>query len=483
MAGGRRGPIGWIAGVAWAACGGAVASAPAVAQDLVPGTLSERLVVQVDPSHSYALYLPSTYTTDRAWPVLYVMDPRGRAVRALDLFRDAAEELGWVVASSYDSRSDVPEDRNTPAFNAMLDDTQRRVRIDARRLHLAGFSGTASAAWHIAEAMGDPVAGIVVAGYGLPLDVHARMRFGEAPGDLAVYGTAGRTGFNYEDVQDMDGALDVSGLANRIVYFDGGHRWMPEGLASDALHWLELRAMRVGLREVDSAFVASRHAALLERAERLVAEGRPVEAASLLAGAASDFPDRRDVSAMQDRIVASPDYERVRRRREVEAREASEYSERLRSRFGDRAGEGPRVDPDELARELRVEELLDRAATSEVPDAAQARRLLSSAAVLLGFYGPRAALQKGSPGHALDYLLVAERIDPGNPSHCRLRAFAHTALDEADEAVDALRCWVDAVEPSPEALLEEPRLDPLHDHPRFRALVEELGGSRGPGAR
>lgn len=441
-----------------------------------PGQVVERVPVQTDTTRSYALYLPSRYSPDRAWPVLFILDPRGRAVPALERFRAAAEEFGWIIASSHDSRSDVDEDLNTPAFNALLDDTQRRLRVDTDRLYLAGFSGTAESSWYIAQAMEGHVAGIIAAGYGLPHGIRLQLQAGTTL-PFVVYGTAGRTGFNFEDVYDMDTALDQAGLPNQVVYFDGGHEWMPPELAADAVAWLELQAMRLGLRPPDAGFVAARLRALVERVDALVAAGRELEAALLLTGAEGDFPERAEaLGRVRAGIEASEKYARQRERRALESREAMAYSRRLRARFGGRAGEGPRVPPDDLAREVEVDALLARASGEDTADAVQARRLLASASVLLSFYGPRDALRKGSPGHALDYLEVAERIDPGSPSLCRFRAFAHAQTGDTEAAVAALRCWAEAADPGPEALRSEPYLRPLRGEPAFEALLREMTG-------
>ena len=42
------------------------------------------------PGQSYALYLPSTYSPDKQWPILYCFDPAYRGMLPLQLFRDAA---------------------------------------------------------------------------------------------------------------------------------------------------------------------------------------------------------------------------------------------------------------------------------------------------------------------------------------------------------------------------------------------------------
>ena len=47
-------------------------------QSIPKGQIVERIQTLNDASQSYALYLPSNYTPDRKWPVLYAFDPGAR---------------------------------------------------------------------------------------------------------------------------------------------------------------------------------------------------------------------------------------------------------------------------------------------------------------------------------------------------------------------------------------------------------------------
>src|SRR5256885_1721681 len=72
------------------------------------GHVDERVTSASDTAQHFALYLPPGYTRERRWPVLLVLDPRGRALLGLQLFHDAAARLGWIVMSSYNTLSDGP---------------------------------------------------------------------------------------------------------------------------------------------------------------------------------------------------------------------------------------------------------------------------------------------------------------------------------------------------------------------------------------
>ena len=65
------------------------------------GEIVEEVATANNPDQQYALYLPTGYgATERTWPVLLVLDPRGRAVPGVERFLPAAETHGYVVLSS-----------------------------------------------------------------------------------------------------------------------------------------------------------------------------------------------------------------------------------------------------------------------------------------------------------------------------------------------------------------------------------------------
>ena len=114
--------------------------------------LIEKVTCKDAPDQSYALYVPSTYNAAKKWPILYALDARGKAMDPMNAFRDAAESLGVIVASSYNSASDESNEPNIKAMRAMWNDTHSTLSIDDKRVYAAGFSGTVRAACYLALA-------------------------------------------------------------------------------------------------------------------------------------------------------------------------------------------------------------------------------------------------------------------------------------------------------------------------------------------
>src|SRR5687768_12041010 len=239
---------------------------------LASGRIIQRLVSRADSSQRYALYLPSSFARERQWPVLFLLDPRGRALVPMRRFHAAAERLGYIAISSYNTLSDGAIEPNYAAMNAMLSDVQQFLPTDSRRFYLVGFSGTARFAWQLNTQTPGTIAGIIGAGASVPGGPSwIRSNIGKsAP---ALFGTIGTLDPNYEEVRELDAELDAIGTVHHLERFDGGHEWPPQELATRAVEWLELTAMRRGLAPRNQPWIDSLYASWRGRAVRADSAG------------------------------------------------------------------------------------------------------------------------------------------------------------------------------------------------------------------
>src|SRR3989449_643643 len=262
--------------------------------------LDERLGSPSDASQTFALSPPPGYTAGRRWPVLFVLDPRGRALLGLKRFQDGAARLGWVILSSYNTLSDGPSEPNVAAVNAMLAWAQAHPSLDPTRLYLAGFSGPARAALGFTVALRGHVAGVIAVGGALGFALGGPETAFAGDATFAFFGSAGTRDFNYEEVLVMGDRFRTTRVPFRVVAFDGPHSWPPPDLCGDALEWLELRAMLGGLRAMDSGWVRMRLGGEVARAAELERLGRWAEAARLDEAIVRDYarwPQADDAAA------------------------------------------------------------------------------------------------------------------------------------------------------------------------------------------
>ena len=131
-----------------------------------PGQIGE-VVCGSDHGHSYALYVPSSYTAAKRWPIVYFFDPAGRGRRPLELYKNIAETYGFIFAGSNNSRNFSSD--QSASVNSIWRDTHERLSLDERRVYASGFSGGARVAG--AMALSCPqcqMAGIIAHGAGYP---------------------------------------------------------------------------------------------------------------------------------------------------------------------------------------------------------------------------------------------------------------------------------------------------------------------------
>jgi poly(3-hydroxybutyrate) depolymerase len=192
------------------------------AQELRKGEVIDRVEVPGHPGQTYALYVPSGYTPDRVWPVLYCLDPGARGKAPVDRFAAAAEKAGVIVAGSNNSRNG-PLAPSQEAINLMVGDTHARFAIDDSRIYAAGLSGGARLA--LGWAMGSHIAGVVASSAGFPTVAAPK----QAP--FRIYLTTGYDDFNHDELYHLSRDLARRNIAHRYVEFEGGHEWLPASRA------------------------------------------------------------------------------------------------------------------------------------------------------------------------------------------------------------------------------------------------------------
>lgn len=413
-------------------------SAPAaLAQaELLPGQVTERVISPTDTTQQYAVYLPSTYGAGRRWPLLILMDPRGRALVPMELARPAAERLGWLVMSSYGTVSDAPGESNLAAINAMLADAQATFALDERRIYFAGFSGTARFAWAIAQELPQYVAGIIGFGAGMP----PLFRPGSVP--VPWFGGAGNVDYNYDEVHRLGQQLAASLQPHRVVRWTGPHAWPPESVMGEALAWLELQAQLGGLIPADLPRVRAFLAADMQRADDALAGGFLLDAVARYRGIARDYGGVADSALIARRLAelaARADFRTLEVELERAVLDNIEHANRILAVLRDvRAARTPPT-PERLQELLRVDELRRRAEGGSEA-ALGARRALEHMLVFAAFYEPRQYIAERRLDRALLVLSLAEAIRPGHPGACALRAEALEGLGRTEEAAQARAC-------------------------------------------
>jgi len=446
---------------------------------LPAGRVVQRITARTDTTQRYALYLPSSFTRERQWPVLFLLDPRGRALIPLQRFQPAAERLGFIAISSYNTLSDGPAEPNYKAMNAMLDDVQRSLPVDSRRFYLVGFSGTARFAWEMTTQLPGTVAGIIGAGAAVP-GGRAWMRSNIGKSSPVLFGTIGILDPNYEELRSFDAELDTIGAIHHVERFDGGHQWPPTELSTRAVEWLELQAMRRGVMPRQQPWIDSLYGAWLARAARIDSAGDAPVAARQYRLVRADFDGLTDVSAAAVRLAVLERDPRVRRAAAVEAAMA-ERDQKLALTlvaFANELTAAPSPPSmDQARKRLDLDALRrDAARTDDSTAAVAAGRALERIFMHMSFYVPREFFDAKRYAHAAYALQIARLVHPDDGGVCVWQARALAQLGDKANALAALECAAASRQVSAEAIESDSLLAPLRSDPRYDAVVRRLEG-------
>ncbi len=451
-----------------------VAEPPAEGRTFVVGELVEGVECRSDPSQTYTLYLPSAYTHEQRWPALLILDPRGRSKIAAELFRQAAEDYGWILMSSNDTRSDGPMEPNVKALAALWPEVHRRFATDPQRIYSSGFSGGAMLSWDLARQVGG-IAGVIAAG--------GRFQGSEFQTELDFpsWGAVGTTDFNYSEMRRVHQLFDHWGAPERLEVFKGRHSWMPPELARQAIEWMELQAMKQDLRPRDPALVERLYAADLDAAEALLAAGEELAAARRFAAVAATFEGLRPVEQVTTRATELDRRPAVKKARRDEKRwDAYElkHRDRLTLAIGHlRQAEEP-VLAARFAAELGIPELRQKIARGGY-QAVMAQRVLETIFTNTSFYLMRDFFQAGDYRAGATVLEVAVGIHPERRDLWYNLACARARSGRPEPAIDALEQAIERGFVHQSHIERDADLKSLRGRARYRQLIDGLESAGG----
>jgi len=217
------------------------------------GQVIDKIVCKNNTSQSYALYLPSTYSNDKLYPVVYAFDAHGTGKLPVANYKDLAEKYGYIIAGSNNSKNGNAWEESEHIAAELFMDVQNRLSINTARVYLLGFSGGARVVNGIAIENG-AIAGVICCGAAAPgtNSTHPRNNY-------TWLGIAGLEDFNYTEMRKYD-MVDLAGhnVKHGLITFDGKHEWCPKQVMDEAFWWLELCEMRNNKSSINDTMVKRR---------------------------------------------------------------------------------------------------------------------------------------------------------------------------------------------------------------------------------
>ena len=261
------------------------------------GQVVDSVTCAGDAQETYALYIPSTYSAVKKWPIIYIFDPAARGAVPVKLYKDVAEKYGFILAASNNSRN-FQKDSGWHAFRALWNDTHAQWPLDPRRIYVMGFSGGARVATSIAVHFEQcAIAGVIAHSAGYPFPATDKDRF-------AYVSLIGDRDFNWPEIMELRRQKQEWPPPYRLWIFAGEHQWAPAEVFSEALSWFQLKAMQSGAMPRDSAFVDEQFARIQKQADTAAQSKDAIAEFEAYRSLALDFTGLRDVSEAQTKLAA-----------------------------------------------------------------------------------------------------------------------------------------------------------------------------------
>jgi predicted esterase len=451
-------------------------AAPVITQtESIPrGQIVERIEALNDSSQSYALYLPSNYTPNRKWPVLYAFDPGARGRIPVERFKEAAEKYGWIVLGSNNSRNG-PLDHAVNAWNAMQKDSHQRFAIDDERIYATGFSGGARAAVRIGVAC-KCLAGVMASGAGFPVDLapSPEMHF-------VFFGAAGVDDFNYPELKSLDGPLTKAGISHRIQTFDGRHEWPPVPVATAAVEWLELHAIKAGKRSRDDGYVSAMWQQLLSDAKTREEAKKYYEAYQLYLDLAESFKGLRDVAQIETKVNELGDSRELKaaiREEQAQIRKQRDLESQLNSLIAGRDGGAPGNEEGFDSRNLLQKILNDLRKQSKAPeDSTQrrvARRVLDGLFIGLVEQGISLLQTEKIYSESIKRLKLATEVNPDRSGAFFYLAWAYAANGDKKKSLQFLNKAVEKGFTDSAMITANKAFDSIRNDPEYQQIIARM---------
>ncbi|HSE43615.1 MAG TPA: hypothetical protein VLH08_22835 [Acidobacteriota bacterium] len=443
-------------------------------EQFAKGKAIEKVNCLRSPSFSYALYLPSAYTSEKTWPILFCFDAERKGIVPLELFRNAAEKYGYIIVSSNDSASDDASVPNLQAMLAVYEDAVSRFSLDKQRMYATGYSGGARIACDLAYRYEGQFAGVIGCGAGFPTDHEPSP---QTP--FTFFGTVGNLDFNYFEMRVLRRKLQAAGLPFKIRVFDGGHDWPTADICTEAIEWMEIQAMKSGKREKDAALIEELFQKRLKKAEEEKINGLLHQAADEFQSITSDFKSLRDVDSVSAEASQLKEVNVVKQWEQEEAKRDQtdlDFQQKMASVNRSIRNSTRKVPKKEdVLKFLEVEELKKKAKEAKsIDDRLQAKRLLTVVAIQNGFYLPRSLWEYGDYERLELTLSIATEIRPEEPYTWYALACAEAQLGKKEQAIDALNHAVEHGFKNFEKMETDFHLRSLQDEKQFKEIVKHL---------
>jgi len=427
---------------------------------LAKGVITDSVACRKDGSQTYALYLPTQYSTTKAFPCIYFFDAHARGSLPVSAYKDIAEKYGFVLVGSNVSQNGTSWEVTNAGVHALIEDTRARINIDPKRIYTAGFSGGARVACSIAILNGG-VAGVIGSAAGFPrVEQPFQKKFD-------YFGIVGDYDFNLSEMEQLDAALEENGFTHQLLSGSGIHGWPAVVELETGLLWLQVNAAKEHLQPGNDTLVQAVKSDFDRRITAAVSAGEWTKAHSLLAGIIRLVNGLTDISSYSKQMAAitnSTGYKNAVAAQGPLRQAEMKQQQELQQQFP--------VQGEKWWAE-KIKQLNQNALHAQTPGERQMNKRVLNYLGLISYMYSDHALKAGDLTNATGYLKIFKMADPENPDCGYLAAIYYAEKGDKNSAIASLHESIFHGFNEAAKLKTEPAFGSMRNDPDFNAVVKK----------
>ncbi|MBA3970681.1 MAG: hypothetical protein H0X46_00780 [Bacteroidetes bacterium] len=400
-------------------------------ENFAKGQIIEKVVNLTDASQSAAIYLPSSYSTDKTYPVIYIFDAHAEATLPLSMYKELAEKYGYILIGSNNSKNGLSWEESLSIANKLFADAQQRISINTGRVYLLGFSGGARVANALCLSNGG-IAGVICCGAASPA-INPK----DPRSDYTFLGICGNKDFNYIEMRKYD----MVGLAGRavkraVLEFDGGHEWPPAEVMSDAFLWTELNAIRTKKAPANDSLVAVNISAMRKEISALQKEGEAYKVYNTVRRGINFFDGLTPLTEFYDiynPLKSNAEVDKALKREEITWKKEDELKAYYRDAIQTKNSDWWKQDIASLNKKIKTGD----------PNEVRMQQRVMSYLSLLAYMQTTSMMQKNNFGAAKMFNDIYILVDPKNSEGYYLQAQIFAVQGKRKEVITALNSAID----------------------------------------
>ncbi|SIQ37056.1 hypothetical protein SAMN05421797_1011549 [Maribacter ulvicola] len=237
---------------------------------LLRGAITENIIVNDSLKETYSLYLPTNFEVTRSWPIVFVMDLEGKGNAAISILMNAAQEEGYVLASSNNTNDSLSISENVLIANRMFNSVYNTIPTAKNRTYSAGFGSGAMFA-SILPMIAREIKGVI--SIGAPV---GNLEILNSKQSFQFIGLVNRSDYNFSEMYNTKRILNKLKIPNELLVFDGDRNLPEKETIAKAFRMLTLNSMAKGHLQRNDNFITTSYNEFLEDVNANVSNQKPL---------------------------------------------------------------------------------------------------------------------------------------------------------------------------------------------------------------